>query len=101
MSSSKRFGVLLTQAGEEELRVALSLYVRRCGFGSYLNCSSIDPNGALFHLVAEPCENLSSPSPSVDVLIPHHFIRMVVSSPERNPMGFLVEAAGSAGESES
>lgn len=58
---------------------------------NHFNCSKIDPDGAFLHLTVERKKMIPRPIAieSVDLLIPHSYVRYIMSFPPGKMIGFF------------
>ncbi|WP_407279715.1 hypothetical protein U5817_03400 [Aromatoleum evansii] len=86
--ASKYFCLVLTPDGLSELAPVLKDYLHEGPIGTYLYCREADPGRNYFHVVAE-CVKDDRPTIESEAFIPHRFVKVVISSPDRKHIGFL------------
>lgn len=88
MSQGKVFGVLLTDQAWVELGPALEPYTSEGSIGRYIYCEEVQLGEQYFVMVAS-CTNQDGSSFKAEIGIPHHHVKMYISSNERSQIGFV------------
>jgi hypothetical protein len=86
--ASKYFCLVLTADGLAELAPILKDYLREGQIGRYLYCREAEAARNYFHVVAE-CPKEDGSTIESEAFIPHRFVKIVISSPDRKHIGFL------------
>lgn len=86
--ASKYFCLVLTADGLAELAPVVKDYLHEGPIGRYLYCREADPGRNYFHVVSERVKDDGSTIES-EAFIPHRFVKVVISSPDRKHIGFL------------
>jgi hypothetical protein len=66
----------------------MSLYLRKAIGVWWLDCYSVDPDGAYLHVLARPQPDPHINVETADLLIHHHHILFVASAHENKSLGF-------------
>jgi len=95
------YGVGLTDDAVEQLGHIANLLARDGGDGhQYFNCLTVDPNGTYLYMTVEvpKQEGIEWPDGAglMEVQIPHHYVRYILSVKDEWGVGFLAEFAGKA-----
>jgi hypothetical protein len=84
---TKRYAVVLSEAGAAEVSPFAGLWMRQSNGVSYFNCKSIEPNAAYFRMVLE--EFLPDGKTfDFELQIPHAFVRGVLYAADLKHVGF-------------
>jgi hypothetical protein len=86
--ANKYFCLVLTADGLDELAPILKDYLQEGPIGRYLYCREAEPDRSYFRVVAE-CPKDDGSTIESEAFIPHRFIKIVISSPDRKHIGFL------------
>lgn len=80
------YAVLLFPQAVETLGAAIASHIRTGAFGPHIVCKAISANGPFFEMVFE---GLSEGRPvEIEVMVPHGFVRMVLSVRGEGSFGF-------------
>lgn len=92
MSADQPFyAVLLFPQAIEALGNAIAGYLRDGDLGPHLVCKRIDATGAFFEMVFDGRDPQGKPV-DIEVMVPHNFIRMVMSVRGEGGFGFHLRA---------
>jgi hypothetical protein len=88
MSAAQPFHtVLLFPQAVETLGEALSAYVAGGPLGPHIVCRQVNASGAFFEMIFDGKDEAGKPV-EIEVMVPHGFIRMVLSIREEGGIGF-------------
>lgn len=90
----KIYGVLLTDEGWSQLEEALTPYTSQGEIGKYIYCKNVHPDGPYFVIEATAHNRPSTFQPEgssldVEMLIPHRFVKFVISASDKAHIGFM------------
>jgi len=85
---SKIYGVLLTNQGWQDLEQGLKPYYSEGPIGKYIYCSNVRPDGPYFVMEAI-VKNSDGSDFNAEILIPHHYVKLVISASEKSQIGFI------------
>lgn len=81
------YAVLLFPQAVEALGGAIATHIRSGAFGPHVVCRQIGSSGPFFEMVFEGTEGDGQPV-EIEVMIPHAFVRMVLSVRGEGVFGF-------------
>jgi hypothetical protein len=90
MANKKVFGVLLTEQAWRDIGDTLAPYASEGRSGKYIYCQRVHSDGPYFLIVAT-CQNEDGSSFEAEISIPHHYVKLCVSAPEKSRIGFVQE----------
>lgn len=85
--SKKRYAVIFTEQGTEQLAPIFGQWLHSNHFGQYVNCKSIDPNGPYF-LMKLPVQLDGTSDDTMEFQIPHGFIKCIIYAEDVKQIGF-------------
>ena len=83
------WGVLITDAGLNDLKEALKPYLSEGPIGPYLYCKHVDMAQPYYFRMVADYKNPDGSSFETEIYVPHHYIKFAVAGTKKTQIGFV------------
>ena len=84
----REWGVVLTDAGLNELGEELKPFLRKGAIGCYMLCKQVDMRQPYLRMVVDDPHPHAAPV-EVEISVPHHYVKLIAAGTDRRQMRFL------------